>query len=46
VETPDPIPNSEVKHCKADGTAWATLWESRLLPGLNKHQIEGAFFII
>ncbi len=20
-ETPDPIPNSEVKHCRADGTA-------------------------
>ena len=31
--TPDPIPNSEVKPSSADGTAWATLWESRTLPG-------------
>ena len=32
-ETPDPIPNSEVKPSGADGTAWATAWESRSLPG-------------
>ena len=31
--TPDPIPNSEVKLLGADGTARATLWESRTLPG-------------
>jgi hypothetical protein len=30
---PDPIPNSEVKLLGADGTAWATVWESRTLPG-------------
>ena len=30
---PDPISNSEVKLFGADGTARATLWESRTLPG-------------
>ena len=30
---PDPIPNSEVKLLGADGTARATVWESRTLPG-------------
>jgi hypothetical protein len=30
--TPVPIPNTEVKTSCADGTAWATLWESRTLP--------------
>ena len=33
--TPDPIPNSEVKTFSADGTARATGWESRTLPGTN-----------
>ncbi len=28
-ETPVPIPNTEVKPSCADGTAWATGWESR-----------------
>ena len=32
-ETPDPIPNSEVKPSSADGTARETEWESRSLPG-------------
>ena len=32
-ETPDPIPNSEVKPFSADDTALVTLWESRTLPG-------------
>ena len=32
-ETPDPIPNSEVKPSSADGTAGGTPWESRSLPG-------------
>jgi hypothetical protein len=27
--TPLPIPNREVKPLNADGTAWATGWESR-----------------
>ncbi len=35
METPDPIPNSVVKHCITDGTALATLWESRSLPDLK-----------
>ena len=30
---PDPIPNSEVKLFRADGTAWETVWESRTSPG-------------
>ena len=30
--TPDPIPNSEVKPSRADGTARETVWESRSLP--------------
>src|SRR3954467_14557744 len=32
--TPVPIPNTEVKPLGADGTAWATAWESRKPPGL------------
>ncbi len=32
--TPVPIPNTEVKPATADGTAEATLWESRSLPGI------------
>src|SRR5439155_15615236 len=31
-ETPLPIPNREVKPLSADGTWWATTWESRSLP--------------
>ncbi len=31
--TPVPIPNTEVKPSRADGTAGATLWESRKSPG-------------
>src|SRR5213594_1307764 len=31
--TPVPIPNTEVKPSWADGTALATAWESRSLPG-------------
>ena len=30
--TPVPIPNTKVKPYRADGTAGAALWESRLLP--------------
>ncbi len=33
--TPVPIPNTEVKLICADGTAWATAWESRLPPSLT-----------
>jgi hypothetical protein len=32
---PDPIPNSEVKLFRADGTARARAWESRSSPGLS-----------
>ncbi len=35
-ETPVPIPNTEVKISSADGTAWATVWESKTLPGITK----------
>ena len=31
--TPVPIPNTEVKPSRADGTALVTAWESRSLPG-------------
>src|SRR5689334_14500663 len=31
--TPVPIPNTEVKLSRADGTAGETLWESRMPPG-------------
>ena len=31
--TPVPIPNTEVKLFRANGTVGATLWESRTLPG-------------
>ncbi len=34
-ETPVPIPNTAVKLFRADGTAGATLWESRSPPGSN-----------
>ena len=34
--TPVPIPNTEVKPSKADGTAAARQWESRTLPGYKK----------
>ena len=32
-ETPVPMPNTEVKPSSADGTACASEWESRSLPG-------------
>ena len=33
--TPVPIPNTEVKPLRADGTARAAVWESRSPPGSN-----------
>jgi sulfatase modifying factor 1 len=45
--TPVPIPNTEVKPCRANGTAWATAWESRSLPGLISspgHENDRDFF--
>src|SRR5215475_13176980 len=38
--TPVRIPNTEVKHIWADGTARATLWETRSSPGLNQNPEE------
>ena len=35
--TPVPIPNTEVKPLRADGTARVAVWESRSPPGI-KHQ--------
>ena len=32
--TPVPIPNTEVKPLRADGTAWVAMWESRSPPGI------------
>src|SRR2546425_3734631 len=41
--TPVPIPNTEVKPLRADGTARATLWETRSLPGLkNPEEPQGS----
>jgi hypothetical protein len=33
VETPVPIPNTEVKHFIVNGTMWFAAWESRTPPG-------------
>ena len=48
--TPDPIPNSEVKLFRADGTAGGTLWESRTLPGFFPKRttsfLVGPFFFV
>jgi hypothetical protein len=47
-EIPVPIPNTEVKPFSADGTAWATVWESRTLPRLNEKPVsnDGLFLSI
>jgi hypothetical protein len=37
--TPVPIPNTEVKSSRADGTAGVTLWESRMLPDLSGRRV-------
>ena len=45
--TPVPIPNTEVKPLSADGTYWATSWESRPVPGYISRQtsyVEGRTF--
>jgi hypothetical protein len=42
--TPVPIPNTEVKPLRADGTARATLWETRSLPGLINKKPLASFF--
>ena len=44
VETPDPIPNSAVKHKDANGTAGATPWESQSPPGLRGCGAVGSAF--
>ena len=40
--TPVPIPNTVVKLSSADGTARATVWESRSLPGLFEPAAKGS----
>ena len=43
--TPVPIPNTKVKPYRADGTAGAALWKSRLLPcQKNTKQLLSIFF--
>ena len=47
-EIPDPIPNSEVKPSRADGTAREAAWESRTPPELilkGPMHLHGAFFL-
>src|SRR5881296_2023664 len=47
--TPVPIPNTEVKPLRADGTARATAWETRSLPGLknpDKPQGSSGFLLL
>ena len=44
METPDPIPNSAVKHEDANGTAGATPWESQSPPGLRGCGAVGSAF--
>src|SRR5215831_11491698 len=48
--TPVPIPNTEVKPLRADGTARATAWETRSLPGLKRlrgaARLVGVFFVL
>ena len=41
-DTPVPIPNTAVKPLSPDGTALATAWESRTLPGIKKQKAPGA----
>src|SRR5213076_2543223 len=47
--TPVPIPNTEVKPLGADGTARATVWESRKPPGLltkaRERNLAGFYFM-
>jgi hypothetical protein len=46
--TPVPISNTEVKLSSADGTAWATVWESRTPPELilPLQKWRGFFFVL
>ncbi len=44
--TPDPIPNSEVKLSRADGTAREAVWESRTPPGFVWPTQMGGLFLI
>ena len=46
--TPVSIPNTEVKLFSADGTAWATVWESRTPPDffLNPEPVMVSGFFI
>src|SRR3954454_16241815 len=45
-DPPVPIPNTEVKLLSPDGTAQATVWESRKSPGLNhKSPVKTGLFL-
>ena len=46
--TPVSIPNTEVKLCCANDTAWETMWESRSPPNLYKKgtHICGSLFLL
>ena len=48
-ETPDPIPNSEVKPFSAECTARVAVWENRTLPGqllkASDRKIRGLFVL-
>ena len=45
-ETPLPIPNRAVKPLSADGTWWATAWESRSPPVLHSRAAFGRLFFV
>src|SRR5436190_20513852 len=45
-ETPLPIPNRAVKPLRADGTWWATAWESRSPPVLPRAALHGRLFFV
>src|SRR3954452_19677810 len=45
-ETPLPIPNRAVKPLSADGTWWATAWESRSPPVFHSRAAFGRLFVV
>ena len=46
MDTPVPIPNTEVKPICADGTWGATPWESRTLPTFNEEPLGNEGFFV
>ena len=45
-DPPVPIPNTEVKPLSPDGTARASVWERRKLPGLSHGPTERSGFCV